>query len=110
MKPTKIRRENADGGVGVPGKSGTPDSRKEWYSRGYLPHRDATGLLTAIEVLTKLAENSDTALVALMIATAALIRKESRGAHARSDFPNILPTAQRSTMTLNDLNLTLRAA
>ena len=48
MKPTKIRRENADEDVGVPGKSGAPDSRKEWYSRGYLPHRDATGLLQAV--------------------------------------------------------------
>jgi putative transposase len=48
MKPTKIRRENADEDVGVPGNIGAPDSRKEWYSRGYLPHRDATGLLQAV--------------------------------------------------------------
>jgi type I restriction enzyme R subunit/putative DNA methylase len=42
MKPTKPQRENADGDVGV------PHSRKEWYCRGYLPHRDATGLLQAV--------------------------------------------------------------
>ena len=42
MKPTKIRRENADEDIGV------PHSRKEWYSRGYLPHRDAPGLLQAV--------------------------------------------------------------
>jgi type I restriction enzyme R subunit/putative DNA methylase len=42
MKPTKPHRENADGDVGV------PHSRKEWYSRGYLPHRDATGLLQVV--------------------------------------------------------------
>lgn len=72
--------------------------------------RNAPGLLTAIDALMPLAENSDAALVALMIATAAFHRKESRGAHARSDFPNSLPTAQRSTMTLKDLNLNLRAA
>lgn len=48
MKPTKTRRQNADGDVGAPGKSGAPDSRKEWYSRGYLPHRDAPGLFQAV--------------------------------------------------------------
>ena len=48
MKPTKIRRENADEDIGVPGNIGAPDSCKEWYSRGYLPHRDATGLLQAV--------------------------------------------------------------
>jgi len=42
MKPTKPQRENADGDVGV------PHSRPEWYSRGYLPHRDAIGLLQAV--------------------------------------------------------------
>jgi len=48
MKPAKIRRENADEDVGVPGNIDAPDSRKEWYSRGYLPHRDAPGLLQAV--------------------------------------------------------------
>jgi len=42
------QRSNADGDVGVPGNIAAPDSRKEWYSRGYLPHRDATGLLQAV--------------------------------------------------------------
>ena len=42
------QRSNADEDVGVPGNIGAPDSRKEWYSRGYLPHRDATGLLQAV--------------------------------------------------------------
>jgi len=44
----EIQRSNADGDVGVPGNIAAPDSRKEWYSRGYLPHRDATGLLQAV--------------------------------------------------------------
>lgn len=48
MKATKTRRENADEDVGVPRNIGAPDSRKEWYSRGYLPHRDAKGLLQAV--------------------------------------------------------------
>lgn len=37
-------RCDADGGVGAPGK-GAP---KEWYSRGYLPHRDRLGLLQSV--------------------------------------------------------------
>jgi len=72
--------------------------------------RDAVGLSKAIDILSPLAGTSDAALVALMVATAALKRKESRGAHARSDFPNPLPIAQRSTMTLHDINHTRSAA
>lgn len=34
----------SDGDVGVPGNAGVP----EWYSRGYLPHRDRVGLLQSI--------------------------------------------------------------
>lgn len=34
----------ADGGVGAPGK-GAPG---EWYSRGYLPHRDRLHLLQSV--------------------------------------------------------------
>lgn len=48
MKPTKNWRKNADGDCGFPENIAAPDSRKEWYSRGYLPHCDATGLLQAV--------------------------------------------------------------
>ncbi len=37
---------------------------------------------------------------ATLIAAAALIREESRGAHFRSDFPQTNPTGERSIMTL----------
>jgi L-aspartate oxidase len=67
--------------------------------------RDQAGLTTAIARLTPLAQTSDMALVALMIATSALQRQESRGAHARVDYPAMAQTAQRSTLTLNDLML-----
>jgi len=53
--------------------------------------RDRFGLRAAIEVLRPLAFGdhaaADPALVGLMIATAALLRKERRGSHYRTDFP-----------------------
>jgi L-aspartate oxidase len=53
--------------------------------------RDRTGLCEAIEILRPIAVSSsaatDAAAVGLMIATAALLREESRGGHFRGDFP-----------------------
>jgi L-aspartate oxidase len=45
---------------------------------------------------------SDPACVALMIVIAALRRRESRGAHARIDFPSRAAHAQRSLLHLNE--------
>jgi L-aspartate oxidase len=45
---------------------------------------------------------SDPACVALMIVIAALRRGESRGAHARTDFPSRAAHAQRSRLYLNE--------
>jgi L-aspartate oxidase len=42
------------------------------------------------------------ALVGLMIAVAAWRREESRGGHFRSDFPDTLPSALPSTISLAD--------
>jgi L-aspartate oxidase len=49
--------------------------------------RTEAGILRAIDQLEMLAARSDAALVARLIAHAALRRRESRGAHLRSDFP-----------------------
>jgi L-aspartate oxidase len=45
---------------------------------------------------------SDPALVGLMIAVAAFRREESRGGHYRTDFPDTLPAAVPSSLTLAD--------
>ena len=66
--------------------------------------RDREGLQSAVTQLTPLATQSDVALAGLLIATSALRREESRGAHTRLDFPAVSAySAQRSTITLDDL-------
>lgn len=66
--------------------------------------RDGEGLLAAVRALLPLAEQAgpatDAASTALMIALAALQREESRGAHARTDFPQRATEARRSSLTL----------
>ena len=68
--------------------------------------RDAEGLTEAARRLLPLAREgggaSDAATVGLMIVIAALRREESRGAHARTDFPDKAPRAQRSALRLDD--------
>jgi L-aspartate oxidase len=65
--------------------------------------RDKTGLIRACDFLSSLAGKSDRAMVGLMIATCALRREESRGAHFRSDFPKTDPVGKRSVFKLSDL-------
>jgi L-aspartate oxidase len=68
--------------------------------------RDGEGLRDAVAALFALARDgdasNDAALVGLMIAVAAQHREESRGAHARTDFPAAAAGAQRSTLRLED--------
>ncbi len=45
---------------------------------------------------------SDPALVGLMIAVSAYRREESRGGHFRSDFPDTMPAATPSSITLSE--------
>lgn len=69
--------------------------------------RDEAGLEAAIAALLPLAQSdtasADPALVALSIAVFARQRQESRGAHARTDFPDTKPQAQRQQMTLRQI-------
>ncbi|MHC2108766.1 L-aspartate oxidase [Methylobacterium sp. CM6246] len=69
--------------------------------------RDAAGLEQAVATLEAHSETCDAALVALMIARGALTRRESRGAHWRSDFPHVAPAAHTDT-TLATLNAAYR--
>lgn len=65
--------------------------------------RHQSGLEHAIEALDALKERSVHAQVGLMVATAALNRCESRGAHDRRDYPTTDPQqAKPSFVTLRD--------
>jgi L-aspartate oxidase len=65
--------------------------------------RDASGLAAAAGLLAKLAEQNttaaDPALLGLMMITAMQRRTESRGGHARTDYPQSVP-AERLRLTL----------
>jgi L-aspartate oxidase len=62
--------------------------------------RGAAGALHALAVADGAA--SDSAIVALMIVISALRREESRGAHARTDFPDRAACARHSRLRLDD--------
>ncbi|TIL29591.1 MAG: L-aspartate oxidase [Mesorhizobium sp.] len=84
-----------------------PDPRpvRPLLSRALGVTRDGEGLKEAARALLPLAQRhdaaSDSAAVGLMITIAALLRRESRGAHFRADFPHHAAVARRSQITLD---------
>jgi L-aspartate oxidase len=71
--------------------------------------RDATGLSEALNVIGQVERAGGNAAALLnmtaaakLVATAALGRRESRGGHYRSDYPNADPSSARTFMTLTD--------
>ncbi len=83
-----------------------PSRVRKIISRAAGVLRDGDGLAAAAAELLPLAlvrgAASDPACVALMIVIAALRRRESLGAHARTDFPSRAAHAQRSTLRLDE--------
>ena len=65
--------------------------------------RDAHGLAEAADALR--AQNSDASLLGLMMVTAMQRRTESRGGHARTDFPHRDPAQGRRKRHTHTLEL-----
>jgi L-aspartate oxidase len=82
-----------------------PTTVRPLLSRALGVLRDGEALKGAARALLSLAEckdvASDPAAVGLMIAIAALQRRESRGAHCRTDFPDHAAVARHSEITLD---------
>ncbi len=72
--------------------------------------RDAAGLSAAADALAPLAAGSDAAALGLMMVVAMHRREESRGGHARTDYPAREPAlAYRMTLTLDEARRLARA-
>ncbi|MBY6160279.1 L-aspartate oxidase [Mameliella alba] len=84
-----------------------PAAVRRIASRALGLRRDAEGLRAAIAELLPLVEGdgpeADPACVALSVAVFALLRQESRGGHARTDFPDTAAETGRRRMTFDEL-------
>jgi L-aspartate oxidase len=90
----------------APAPASDPSAVRPILSKGLGVLRDRHGIERAIRSLYPLANGrnaaSDPALVGLMIAVAAWRREESRGGHYRTDFPDAMPSAVPSSISLAD--------
>jgi L-aspartate oxidase len=81
-----------------------PTTVRPILSQGLGVLRDRHAIGRAIRSLYPIASRpgaaSDPALVGLMIAVSAYRREESRGGHYRADFPEALPVAEPSSISL----------
>jgi L-aspartate oxidase len=88
--------------------------RKLMYSNVGLVRSEAA-MKDALKTMIDLARRTELGrttrsmlLIAGMVTVSALQRKESRGAHARDDFPNLLPKAAHSHITLESFRQMVR--
>jgi L-aspartate oxidase len=92
--------------VAAPPPASDPSAVRPILSQSLGVLRDQHGIERAIRSLYPIATGpgaaTDPALVGLMIAVAAWRREESRGGHYRSDFPDALPVAVPSSISLAD--------
>jgi L-aspartate oxidase len=83
-----------------------PSTIRPMMSQGLGVLRDRTAIERLVRNLYPFASGSsaasDPALVGLMIAVAAYRREESRGGHYRTDFPDTLPIATPSSISLSE--------
>ena len=88
------------------GPNSDPAPVRSILSRAASVLRDRDGLRAAAHALYPLALSrqaaSDPAIVGLMIVISALLREESRGAHARTDYSRQASLARHSTLCLDD--------
>jgi L-aspartate oxidase len=90
-----------------------PTEVRDIMSAGLGVLRDDNGMCAAAAALLRLAEGAgpaaDPATVGLAVGVSALRRAESRGAHARTDYPALLARALRSRITLDETFAAARA-
>lgn len=83
-----------------------PSIVRPFVSQGLGVLRERASIARVVHNLHPIAKGNsaaaDPALIGLMIAVAALGREESRGGHDRSDFPETLPDAVPSTLTVSE--------
>jgi L-aspartate oxidase len=83
-----------------------PSTVRPMISQGLGVLRDGNAIERLVRSLAPIANShgsaSDPALVGLMIAVSAYRREESRGGHYRTDFPDTLPEATPSSLSLAD--------
>jgi L-aspartate oxidase len=93
-----------------------PHVLRSAMSRDVSLERNADGLRAALDVITRLEMTSsepallNMAAAAKLVAAGALARRESRGGHWRTDFPQTEKTGTRTFMTLADAGRIAAAA
>ena len=108
----EIRRVAKAPRISAAGRAATVARLRRTMTQHVGVERTASGLRQALATLRDIERNAgrdsvlaNMALAARFVAGSALLREESRGAHARSDFPDPDPAlAARAFLTLADLD------